>query len=51
MKIGLLGVGAVGGVISGYLTRAKHDITLIDIWPEHVDCINEKGLKITPLED
>jgi len=51
MKIGILGVGAVGGVISGYLARAKHDITLIDIWPEHVDCINEKGLKITAFEE
>ena len=51
MKIGILGVGAVGGVISGYLARAKHDIILIDIWPEHVDCINEKGLKITAFEE
>ena len=40
MKIGILGVGAVGGVISGYLASAKHDITLIGIWPVHVDFIN-----------
>ena len=51
MKIGILGVGAIGGVISGYLARAKHDITLIDLWPENVDHINNKGLKITPFEE
>ena len=51
MKIGILGVGAIGGVISGYLARAGHNITLIDIWPENVDCINETGLKISSFEE
>jgi len=51
MRIGILGVGAIGGVISGYLARAGHDITLVDIWPENVDCINETGLKISSFEE
>ena len=51
MRIGILGVGAIGGVISAYLARAENDITLIDLWPENVDCINEKGLKITAFEE
>ncbi len=51
MRIGILGVGAIGGVISAYLARAKYEITLIDLWPENVQCINEKGLKITSFEE
>ena len=51
MRIGVLGVGAIGGVISAYLARAKHELILIDLWPENVDCINEKGLKITSIEE
>ena len=33
MKIGVLGVGAIGGIIGGYLARANHDVTLVDHAP------------------
>ena len=39
MKIGVLGVGAIGGIIGGYLARANHDVTLIDQWPANVEHI------------
>ena len=50
MRIGILGVGAIGGVIGGYLARAGRDVTLIDMWPANVDRINADGLKVTTIE-
>ena len=46
-RIGILGAGAVGGVVGGELSRAGHDVTLIDQWPEHVIAMNTNGLKVT----
>ena len=51
MRIGILGVGAIGGVIGGYLARAGRDVTLIDMWPANVDRIKTHGLKVTNIED
>ena len=50
MHIGIMGVGAIGGVIGGYLTRAHLDITLIDMWPATVDKIKTSGLTVTTME-
>ena len=50
MRIGILGVGAIGGVIGGYLARAGRDVTLIDMWPANVDRIKADGLKVTTIE-
>ena len=36
-RIGIMGAGAIGSVVGGMLTRAGHDVTLIDQWPAHVD--------------
>ncbi len=49
-RIAVLGVGAIGGIISGYLTRAGHDVTLIDQWGENVDAIRERGLTVSTQE-
>lgn len=48
-KIGVLGAGAIGGAIGGYLVRAGHDVILIDQWAEHIEKIKRDGLKITDL--
>ena len=50
MRIGILGVGAIGGVIGGYLARAGRDVTLIDMWPANVERIKADGLKVTAIE-
>ena len=50
MKIGVLGAGAVGGVIGGYLARADNDVTLIDLWPANIERIKEAGLTVTTCE-
>ena len=50
-RIAVLGAGAIGGVIGGYLARAGRDVTLIDMWPANVERIKEKGLTVTPQEE
>jgi len=49
-KIAVLGAGAIGSTIGAYLTRAGRDITLIDLWPAHVDAMQRDGLKVTAPE-
>ena len=46
MKITIIGAGAIGGLAGAYMTRAGHDVTLVDRWSEHVDALNENGLSI-----
>ena len=47
MKIAVMGAGAMGSLFGGLLADAGEDVTLIDIWKEHVDAINARGLRIT----
>jgi 2-dehydropantoate 2-reductase len=47
MRIGIVGVGAIGGVVGGMLTRAGHDVTLVDQWPEHVEAMKRVGLRLS----
>jgi len=49
-KIAVLGVGAIGGTVGAYLTRAGHDVTLIDQWAAHIEKIRSDGLKVTDLD-
>ena len=46
-RIGILGAGAIGSVVGGMLTRAGHDVTLIDQWPEHVEAMRARGLRLS----
>ena len=51
-KIAVVGTGGTGGVISGLLTKAGHDVTIVDQWPDHVNAMKAAGLQIaTPEED
>ena len=45
-RIAIVGAGAVGGYIGGYLTRDGFDVTLIDAWPQHIEAIRSHGLKL-----
>ncbi len=42
----IVGAGAIGGTIGAYLTDAGYDVTLVDVVPEHVETMNEAGLRI-----
>ena len=46
-RLAVVGTGAIGSVIGGYLSRAGRDVTLIDTWAAHVDAMKENGLHIT----
>jgi 2-dehydropantoate 2-reductase len=46
MRIAVIGAGAMGGTFGGLLSRQGHDVTLIDIWREHVAAINASGLHL-----
>lgn len=47
MLIAVVGSGAMGCVFGGHLSEAGHDVTLIDVWADHVQALNEKGLLLT----
>lgn len=47
MRIGIIGAGAVGSVVGGLLTKAGYDVTLIDQWPEHVEAMKQRGLRLS----
>jgi 2-dehydropantoate 2-reductase len=46
LKFTILGAGAIGGLAGAYMSRAGHDVLLVDRWVEHVDALNAKGLYI-----
>src|SRR6266849_7078154 len=46
-RIGIIGAGAIGSVVGGFLTKAGRDVTLIDQWPEHIEAIKAKGLRLS----
>jgi 2-dehydropantoate 2-reductase len=47
MQITVVGSGAMGGLMGAYLTMQGQDVLLVDVWQEHVDALNTKGLSIT----
>jgi 2-dehydropantoate 2-reductase len=47
MRIGIIGAGAIGSVVGGLLTKAGHDVTLVDQWPEHVEKMRAQGLRLS----
>ena len=46
LKVAVLGAGAMGCLFGGLLAEKGLNVVLIDVWKEHVDAINSKGLKI-----
>jgi 2-dehydropantoate 2-reductase len=52
-RIAVVGTGALGGYVGGYLAQAGLDVTLIDFWPENIEAIRARGLQldgVTPEE-
>ncbi|ARJ07458.1 hypothetical protein B5808_16910 [Cnuibacter physcomitrellae] len=45
-RIAVLGAGANGASIGADLTRAGHDVTLIEQWPDHVAAMRADGLTV-----
>jgi 2-dehydropantoate 2-reductase len=45
-RVVVVGAGAMGGLFGGLLKQGGLDVTLVDVWAEHVDAINRDGLNI-----
>jgi 2-dehydropantoate 2-reductase len=50
-KLLFVGAGAIGSYLGAFLTRAGHDVTIVDPWAEQVDTINKSGIKVTGPHD
>lgn len=46
LRVAIVGAGAIGGTVGAYLVRAGHDVTFVDVVPEHVAAIREHGLRV-----
>ena len=46
MKIAVVGAGAMGSLFGAMLAEAGNEVWLHDVWPEHVQAINQDGLHI-----
>ena len=52
-RIAVVGAGALGGYVGGWLAQLGQDVTFIDPWPQNVETIRAKGLELdgmTPAE-
>lgn len=47
MKICMLGTGSLGSTIGGTLAQGGSEVYFVDQWKDHIDAINENGLKMT----
>lgn len=50
-KLLFIGAGAIGSYLGAFLSRAGHDVTLIDPWAEQVDTIRQQGISVTGPHD
>ena len=46
VRILIWGAGAIGGSVGAWLKRAGHDVSFVDVVPEHVTAIRALGLRI-----
>ena len=46
-RIAIFGAGAAGSYLGAFMARAGEDVTLIDQWPEHVEALKAKGMRVT----
>jgi 2-dehydropantoate 2-reductase len=50
-KVAIVGVGAVGGYAGAHMVRQGEDVTFLDPWPEHVEEMRKRGLRVTHARD
>jgi 2-dehydropantoate 2-reductase len=50
-RIAIVGAGAVGGYAGAHMVRAGEDVTFLDPWPEHVEEMRTRGLRVTHARD
>jgi len=50
-KLLFIGAGAIGSYLGSFLSRAGHDVTLVDPWGEQVEAIRRHGISVTGPHD
>ena len=50
-KLLFVGAGAIGSYLGSFLSRAGHDVTLVDPWAEQVETIRQRGISVTGPHD
>ncbi|HEY7650692.1 MAG TPA: ketopantoate reductase C-terminal domain-containing protein [Methylomirabilota bacterium] len=50
-KVLFVGAGAIGSYLGAFLSRAGHDVTLVDPWAEQVETIRQRGISVTGPHD
>jgi 2-dehydropantoate 2-reductase len=50
-KLLFVGAGAIGSYLGAFLTRAGHDVTLVDPWAEQIETIKRQGISVTGPHD
>lgn len=45
-RIAIVGAGAVGSYVGGFMHQAGENVTFIDPWPEHVETMRTRGLRL-----
>jgi 2-dehydropantoate 2-reductase len=50
-RILFVGAGAIGSYLGAFLSRAGHDVTLVDPWAEQVEAIRGRGIRVTGPHD
>ncbi len=50
-RIAIVGTGAVGGYAGAHMAQAGEDVTFIDFWPENVETMRARGLRISHIRD
>ena len=50
MRTLIIGAGAVGSILGGYLARGSRDVTIADGWPRHVEAVRANGLRVEAVE-
>lgn len=43
----LAGLGPAGGILAAHLAQAGHRVHAVDVWEEHLEAINQNGLKVS----
>jgi len=46
MNITFIGAGAMGGLFGYFLAKSGQNIFLMDIWEDHVNAINSRGIRV-----
>ena len=46
LRFCVIGAGSMGSLYGGLLARAGFDVTLVDVWDEHIDAIRREGLQL-----